>query len=184
MPSIFSDHFATTGIAASLAAEIDYDSQKRISAGKGGARLRRKTMRCVTGTAAGIGDQIRMGQFKSSDRIFNMVTTTLGGSAGAGDFGLYKSGNAHDGAVLDVDLFASAFTLSGTVARVDTVFTEATTLVNTDRGKSLWELVTIGAAFTYTSDPMEDWDLVITVTTAITVSLMTIQVEVDYTAGD
>lgn len=180
-PDFFSDHFGT-GVATSLAGEIAYDSQKRISAGLGHARLRRKRASITVGTAAGIGEGLRMMQFKSGDRIYNCVLTATGGTAGAADIGVYKSGFAHDGVVIDADLFGSAVTIAGGVARVDQ-FTESAILANIDRGKPLWTLADIGAG-TYTVDPMEDWDIVLTITTAITVSLITLNLEVEYTAGD
>lgn len=183
MAIYYSDHFGG-GVASSLAAtDATFIRDKKLTAGLAGARLRDKRASIVIGTAAGIGDVLRMMRFKSSDRIFEILLSTSGGSAGAADIGLYKAGRAHDGAVIDADLFGSAVTTSGTVARVDQ-FKESTTLKDIDRGKQLWELVTIGAAVTYTSDPMEEWDLALTMTTAITVSLQTLVVEVKYTAGD
>lgn len=183
--TVFSDHFSTTGIATSLTdvTGLAYDRNKRLIAGLSHGRVRYKRASIVAGTGTGIGDMFRMCQFKSGDRLHSVMLSTSGGSAGATDIGLYKSGFAHDGAVIDADLIGSAVTTSGTVARVDQ-FKESTTLKDIDRGKTLWELVTIGAAATYTSDPFEDWDLVLTFTTAITVSLQTIVTECFYTSGD
>lgn len=182
MPSIFSDHFGT-GIATALAGEIDLDRTKRVAVGIGHGRLRYKRARVTIGTAAGIGDQIRLMQFRSSDRIIQVfMTSDGGGDAGAVDIGIYKTGAAHDGAVIDADLFGSAVAVDAAVARVDQ-FKESAILGDVDRGKTLWELADIGAG-TYTVDPMEDWDLVATVTTAVTVALNTTVWEVIYTAGD
>lgn len=183
MATYYSDHFGT-GVATTLAGtDATLTRDKKVSAGIGGARLRVKRGSITIGTAAGIGEILRMMKFRSGDRIFEVLLSTTGGSAGAADIGIYKSGTAHNGAVIDVDLIGSAVTTSGTVARVDQ-FKESTTLKDVDRGKTLWELVTIGAAATYTADPMEEWDLCLTMTTAITVSLQTIVVEVKYTSGD
>lgn len=182
--TVFSDHFSATGVATSLTdvTGLAYDRNKRLIAGVGHGRVRYKRASIVAGTGTGIGDMFRMCQFKSGDRLHALMLSTSGGSAGATDIGLYKSGFSHDGAVIDVDLFGSAVTTSGTIARVDQ-FKEATTLKDIDRGKTLWELADIGDG-TYTVDPFEDWDLVLTFTTAITVSLQTIVTECFYTSGD
>ena len=176
MASFFSDHFSADGSNKSTV-----DIQKRASAGISHGRLRYKRASIDTVDTAN-ADEVRFCQFKSSDRIIEVFVTGDGTpSAGTMDIGLYKSGTAHDGAVIDDDLFASALAIDSASARVDE-FTEATTLGNLDRGKTLWELATVGAA-SYTSDPMEDWDLVGTTDTGTTGNLA-MTVEVIYTSGD
>ncbi len=97
--------------------------------------------------------------------------------------GLYKKGDADDGAVIDVDLFGSTIDWSGAIARTD-YFTEAGTLDNWDRGKTLWELAAIGAA-SYTSDPRETWTIAATTTQDIdaTAGAVEMLVEALYVAG-
>lgn len=184
MATYFSNHFGT-GTALTLAGTEPATLARdfKIGAGVGGARERYKRASMIIGTAAQIGDVLRMVKFKSGDRVKEIMLSSSGGSAGIADCGIYKSGRSHDGVVLDADLFASAQALTGTIARVD-IFKESTTLKDIDRGKTLWELVTIGAAFTYTADPMEDWDLCLTMTAAMTTTLCTINLEVSYTSGD
>lgn len=184
MARYYSDHFNSSGVAPSLASttNVTLDTTFKPSVGIAHARMRKKRPHIVIGTAATIGDEIRLTRFRSSDRIYDIRVTAAGATAAAGDIGVYRSGAAHDGAVLDVDLFATAIGLTA-AARADG-FTEATTLANKDRGKQLWELVNIGVASTFASDPMIDMDLVITVTTSFTVALDDIVVEIDYAAGD
>ena len=83
--------------------------------------------------------------------------------------------------MIDDDLFASALDVTSAIARTES-FKEATTLGDTDRGKTLWELAAIGAA-SYTADPMEDWDLVGTTDTGTNAALK-LSVEIVYTSGD
>lgn len=185
MPSIFSDHFnsdgSSPGVVPSLAAELALDSQRRPSGGIAYAEVLFKRMRVNTGTAAGIGDRIVLGSFKSSERIYRLFVASDGGAtAGAADIGLYKAGSAHDGVVIDANLFATALDISTAILYVDE-FKQATTLTDQDRGKTLWELADLGDG-TYASDPMELWDLVATVTTAFTVAVTDILVVAEFTA--
>lgn len=184
MSRYYSDNYNTDGTAPSLASTVgvQLDRTFRAHVGITHARLRKKRAHIVIGTAAQIGDEIRLGKFKSSDRIFDIRVTAAGATAAAADIGLYRAGSAHDGTVIDADLFASAIGLTA-AARADG-FTEATTLGNKDRGKMLWQLVNVGTPSTFASDPMIEMDLVATVTTAFTVALDDIVVEIDYTSGD
>lgn len=187
MSRAYSNHFnsnATPGVATGLTDTIALDTGRRIGAGEGHARRRTKVARVQVPTAGMTsGDELRLMQFKSGDRVFSILVTAAGDSTTyAADLGLYKSGARHDGAVIDADLFGSALAMASGVARVDE-FTQATTLGNADRGKTLWELAAIGAA-AYTSDPLEDWDLVLTSTATGTAAVEDIVVEVEYTSGD
>ena len=176
MATYFSDHFSSDGSNKSTA-----DMQIRASAGISHGRLRYKKA-SIDSVDTANGEQIRLAQFKSSDRIIEIYVTGDGTpSAGNMDLGLYKSGAAHDGAVIDDDLFASALDVTSAIARTES-FKEATTLGDTDRGKTLWELAAIGAA-SYTADPMEDWDLVGTTDTGTNAALK-LSVEIVYTSGD
>ena len=97
------------------------------------------------------------------------------------DVGLYKhglGGEAGTGAVIDVDLFGSAIDVNAGLARTDE-FTEAGTLDDEDRWKHLWQIATVGAA-TYTTDPFEDWDIVLVPTAALTTVVEEIVVEAVY----
>jgi hypothetical protein len=126
---------------------------------------------------------LRFFSMKSSDRLLELMISSDGGStAGACDFGIYLSGNAHDGAVQDVDLFASAQAISTAIARTD-IFNESAVLQHEDRGKTLWELLAVGAG-TDTVDPQVFYDICGTVTTTFTDAVSILVLEAYYTAGD
>lgn len=176
MARFYSDHFSADGSNKTTA-----DNQVRVSAGLSHGRVRYKRA-IVSAMDSANADEVRFAQFKSSDRIVELyLSGDGGGSAGTINLGLYKSGTDHDGAVIDMDLFASDIDTTGVIARVDQ-FKEAGTLTDRDRGKTLWELATIGAA-SYTSDPMEDWDLTGLMDAGSDAALELV-LEVYYTSGD
>lgn len=180
MATLFSNHYGTG--QANTSVSTGY----KASAGINHARARIKQARItvpIGGTGGTANDVWRLMTFKSSDRIFSLLVTVTGtGGAGAAHLGLYKAGANHDGAVIDTDLFASALSLINAIARVDQ-FKEAATLEDEDRGKTLWELADEGAG-TYTSDPMEEWDLTAEISTTTTTAATEVLVEVLYTSGD
>ena len=176
MARFYSDHFSSDG-----SNQTSVDAQRRISAGLSHGRLRYKRS-IVSAMDSANADEVRFAQFKSSDRIIELLLSgDGGGSAGTSNLGLYKSGSAHDGVVIDMDLFASDIDTTGVIARVDQ-FKESSTLTDRDRGKTLWELATVGAA-SYTSDPMEDWDLT-GLMDAGSDAVLELVLEVYYTSGD
>ncbi len=180
MSDQFSDHF--TSAAQPQAA---FNTQFRPSAGISHGRMRKKVAAITLDLLPVFttNDVARLMQFKSSDRIFEILVTSGGASTVVTvGLGLHETGNAHDGAVVDLDLFASALAVNGVIARVDQ-FTESGTLDNFDRGKTLWELAALGAA-TYTEDPFLDFDLTMTAGAATTTADEPLLIEVLYTAGD
>ncbi len=187
MSRAYSDHFNSNtipGVAAALTDLLPLDKQRRIGAGVGHARLRKKVARAVVPTAGMTdNDELRLMQFKSGDRIFDIRATGLTESATyAADLGLYKSGLNHDGAAIDEDLFATALAFGGGALGRTEAFTEGE-LANIHRGRPLWYLANVGAG-TYTKDPMEDWDLVLTSTATGVTASETMMIEVEYTSGD
>ena len=195
MANMYSDHFNTggssgTGTAgvATLAGELTLDAQRRAPAGIGHARLRVKIARIQVGTAAGIGDVLRMMSFKSGDRIGSIQVHSDGGCTnGTAHLGLYLSGMNHDGAVLDYDLFGASMNLK-TAADTDTVEEReamffAGALEEMDRWKPLWVNRAEGAG-SDTVDPMLDYDLCFYVDEAVSVALVEVVVQVLYTSGD
>ena len=195
MANMYSNHFNSGGSSgtgtpgvATLAGELPYDSQRRIPAGLGHSRLRTKVAWAQFGTAAGAGDVIRMMSMKSGDRIAAIRLFTDGlCTDGTADLGVYLSGQQHDGAVIDADLFGAAHAIK-TAASFDTVEEReavflAGALSEIDRYKTLWELCAVGAA-SYTVDPMVDMDICLTIVEAVTAALVKVIVAVDYTAAD
>jgi hypothetical protein len=168
----FSDLYAGLATASTL------DMQKRASAGVSHGRIRYALCRFDPGEVVTINSIVRMKQFKSGDRIHSiLLSSTDCGSAGDIDIGVYKSGAAHDGAVVDLDLFASAQDVNAAIRERLEVFDEAG-LDDHDRGKTLWELNGDSV------DPMEDWDLSIHVAEASTDTAWELTLEIFYTAGD
>jgi hypothetical protein len=101
------DYFSN--LYADLATASTLDTQKRSPAGVAHGRLRYAVCRFDPGEVVTINSIIRMKQFKSGDRIHSiLLSSTDCGTAGDIDIGIYKTGAAHDGAVVDLDLFASA----------------------------------------------------------------------------
>lgn len=113
----------------------------------------------------------RLMTFKSSDRISELWVCASGGTAIAGNIGLYLSGSAHDGADADQNLFCDAFALAGTVARADRFIEGGGATVDTDRGQAIWELLGLS------SDPGVEYDLAITCTTTLTAGDALVTVE-------
>jgi len=184
MARYYSDHFNATGTVASLASSVGValDTQFKPAVSLAHPRLRRKRAHLNIGTVATIGDELRLMKFKSSDRLYNIIIQATGATAAAADIGLYKSLPLHAGDEIDKDLFATALALTAE-ASANNRMLEATTIALKDVGKTLWELADLGGP-TYTSDPMEEWDLVMTVTTSFTVAVNDMVIFADYTAGD
>ena len=182
MATQWSDHFAAAQPG------LTRDSERRAGAGIGHGRVRYKRANVTLDLAPddfAIGDVARLMTFKSSDRLFELFVSADGASTAlTADLGLYQAGvsGAHDGAVIDADLFASALALNGAVARVDE-FEEATTLTEFHRGLTLWEIAAIGEA-AYTVDPFLDFDLAFTCTADILTADENVVVEAFYTSGD
>ena len=99
------------------------------------------------------------------------------------NLGLYLAGENHDGAVQDVDLFCSALDISTAAIDRTDALVEAATLAGTDRGKTVWEQLAVGAG-TDTVDPEVWYDVVGVPSTSCATADTTIVLEAYYTAGD
>jgi len=129
-------------------------------------------------------DIVRMISLRSGDRLLSLELATDGAcTAGAVDVGLYLAGEAHSGAVADADLFASAMVVSTETDLLD-CFVESTTLDGVDRGRTLWEIATLGGGTNYTEDPFLLFDIVIIPSTSLTVAAGELTLKAVYTAGD
>jgi len=171
----FSDLFSAAGTPTTL------DSQKRAAVGAAHGRnryARAEVLTTATITTDTAASQIRLKQFKSGDMIHKItVHNTADGGSGAINMGPWKSGSAHDGAVVDANLFLAAQAVSGASAAGGIEgFTDGA-LDDFDRGKALWELAG------QSSDPMEDWDIVITASATVATAQNYV-VEFEYTSGD
>ncbi len=155
------------------------DQQVRAPAGIGHSRDRkiRPTVTLPLSPLFAIGDVARMCTLKSADRIFAIRVSNNGASTlTIVDVGVYATGLAHDGAVVDVNRFASALPVNAAGDRVE-AFTEDT-LLGTDRGEELWRL--LGLA----TDPFVTYDIALTATAAVATADELVRMEVDYTSAD
>ena len=134
-------------------------------------------------------DILVFGLFKPSDRIIDVKFFCDGaGTNGALNIGVHsveKANGALSFTAIDADLFASAKATGTAIlhgAAAATVFTESTTLTDSDRGKALWKLADIGGG-TYTADPGGIWAIT-GVFTVIEDATSVYRVEIEYVAGD
>ncbi len=115
----------------------------------------------------GSGDDIastyRLFRLRSSDRVsaLRVYCADIGTTALA-DIGLYNVSSVSAGAVVDVDFFASALSISGGALNgVDITFEAAANNgILTNGEKRIWE------ALGLTSDPCKEYDVVATLTAA------------------
>lgn len=128
-------------------------------------------------------DVLRFMTLRSGDRLLELMISSDGGSTAAAlNFGIYLAGNAHDGAVKDADLFASAQAISTAIERTS-IFLESGTPQHEDHGKRLWELLALGDGDD-TVDPVVLYDICGVVSTAFTDADSIMTLEAYYTAGD
>ncbi len=129
-------------------------------------------------------DELRMMTFHSGDRVSHLTISHDGGLTTATnvDIGIYLSnGTAHDGALVDVDLFDSAADMSTAALDRDEAYT-AGALTGLDRGRPLWEAMQTGDG-TDTVDPNVEYDICVTFTTNPTGTLNLVM-EAYYHSGD
>lgn len=128
------------------------------------SRITRAPLQEAIGTrqvpaSASIASIIRLCRIPSNARISQVILSTDAfDTTGAGDVGIYQTA-ANGGAVVDADFFASAVVL--TTALPNTAVTHESAVFGVeDVEKPLWE------ALGLTADPMRDYDVAITLTTA------------------
>ena len=145
-----------------------------VSVVHGRQRIARSTVTVLALTT----DLVRMISLRSTDRLFELYLAGNGGAtAGATDVGAYYAGDAHDGAVIDADEFATAVTSPSTAAGAD-VFAEAATSREVLRGAPLWEAVGLSA------DPGGYIDITMTPSTSFTAAAPIMVMTAHYVAGD
>ena len=109
-----------------------------------------------------------------SNAVVNAVIVDCDAQGGSGalDIGLYAT--ARDGgAVVDADLFASALAVA-TALSSSNVTHESGVYDIADIGKPLWEVLGL------TADPMVDYDVAATITTAVGTGVATFSLRVEY----
>ncbi len=149
------------------------------------ARKRVSIARVTTADATGFQttDVVRMITLKSSDRLLGLELATDGAaSAGAVNVGVYLTGAAHDGAVADADIFATAVVISSETDLVD-IMDENTLVDGIDRGRAMWQIVTLGSGTNYTTDPNIEFDITLVPSTNFDAD-NELSLKATYTAGD
>lgn len=133
-------------------------------------------------------DTVRFCTMKSSDRIVSIRVSTDGVFTDTTDMdlGIYDVGDdeAHDGALVDKDLFGASFDLGGSGAAPTDVLTNGI-IGFTDPGRmQLFQMAELGSysAPDAAVDPLISWDIVGTIDTVSTAE-GEILVIVEYTAG-
>lgn len=181
MATYYSNNFSSLTGASATAAVAGYTT----NVGEVGARLRSKRMEFAASAAITTSDVVRMGQFRSSDRFIALYLSSADmGTTGDINVGLYLAGgDAHDGAVVDADLFGSAIDINAAAISFTEILGESGTITSAYRGKTLWEMAAAGAA-SYTEDPGVTFDLTIAPSENTTATTGSITLFAFYTAGD
>lgn len=140
------------------------------------SRVIKMAMQMASGTvelAAGdsIASKLKFAQVPSNARISQVLLSCDALTAGAMDIGIYQTTD-NGGAVVDADHFASAADMATALKNSDVTFESGVYGVE-DLEKPLWEA--LGLA----TDPMRDYDIVGTLTTAATAA-GTVSLQVSY----
>ncbi len=175
LPSILVPHMATTLEDATAA------TGPGCQRGVGSSRLRYKRA-FISMTDPDSNDQLFMMTFHSSDRISHLMLSGDGNHTTATnvDVGIYLTGDTHDGAVQDVDLYNTALDLTAANDRIECFTTGILTGLN--RGQPIWETLSTGA-LSLTEDPEVLYDLCLTFTTDAAGTGLVV-LEAYYSSGD
>jgi hypothetical protein len=179
----YSDHFGADGIADSTPAL----PSKLRDAGITHSRMRVKRMQISLAGASptpAVNDVLRLGQFKPTDRIYQVFANveTVMGTAGTCTLGFHESGARNNGAVADADVLSASVNLNS-VARADTL--PSATIENADRGRPLYEWLDEARGDTVYSTSKRDVSLDLTATLAGTLAAAGVFIfEVWYVSGD
>ena len=155
-----------------------------------GGRLRAKATGPTTLAISGstIGDVHRLLRFHSGDVIWFMMLYTNGAAAaGAADVGVYL---ANDGAVVDVDYYSQALAIS--TASTNSLLSNQlfgtgssySPYVANEAFYPMYLGLGRGTGSGSDVDPLEEYDIALTLTTALTTTNTIVNLMVWYTAGD
>ena len=188
MATYFSDHFSGVNPDTGVLDNAYLDKTKLPPAGIGHGRIRYARAEFTQLLVHSPEDSVRMIQFRSSDRIFEIYSTNSGTIAeGSYCIGFHKSGTKHDGASIEKDIIASNPAIHDAWAHRGEWGRAGFPDVDFYRGKPLWEVMSMPAsasAGAYTKDPGEDWDLVFACCNETMDSSAQIILEVLYTTED
>jgi hypothetical protein len=179
MTTWYSDHYSS-GVAQSAKPDpfVAIKSSKRHSR----MRVSRAEVD-LTAQATADGDIIRLMTLKSNDRIYSIKNASDGGATAltTWDLGVYATGDDNDGAVLDINMFGAALDEDTGYAMTERILTDAN-INDEDIGMELWELVNLGAATTYSADPVINMDLCVTILNGLALGSRNTTI-VEYTSG-
>ncbi|GAB2493947.1 hypothetical protein [Arenimonas alkanexedens] len=125
------------------------------------ARVRESIGRAAIPASASIGSIARVLRIKSSDRVGALLLSCTALTGAAADVGLYDIPTVNAGAVVDVDLFASAQSIATALANTD-VLRESGTITVARLEEPVWQLLGL------TADPGKQYDIALTFTAATT----------------
>lgn len=138
--------------------------------------LKEASSAATTSATQAQNDTVRFVRVPSNARISQVLISAADAStAGAIDVGVYQTAD-YGGAVVDADLFASAFDLAGGPYENTDITFESDEYTYAESAKPLWEVLGLSA------DPCRDYDIAATVTTTFNGGPATIAVKVRYVA--
>lgn len=158
MATYFSDWYGADGVDDT---SLPANPKILASAVKGGMVQFYRAEATVSDMAA--ADDIRLMTLKRTDRLWALYLQTDGGFdvSNSVELGIWTPGDAHDGAMIDVDLFGAAHDLTSALDVLTEVFTSGAA-GGEDRGKQLWEIAATGApSYTEEADAPLEFDIAI-----------------------
>jgi hypothetical protein len=167
----WSDHFNATSFAAPATPQATRPVGYKPPWGISNRHSKRAFGTAVVGSFDSTA-VMRMMTLRSIDRITRVWFTATGGTAIAGNIGLYLSGSQNDGAIVNGNIFAATLAMAGTVVNAD-VFASGTAANTRLRGLTVWEILGL------TADTGLDYDLCITCTTTLTTLQANLVISVD-----
>ena len=165
---------AVVTVKSSLITARDSGGKSSLSTGPRRLYDQADTVEVTNGDS--IGSKFILGSVPSSASMRELVVLCDAITSAAADFGLYRT-TADGGAVVDVDLFASAQSIATAITTGTNVLHESGNLDVANLAKPLWQILGL------TSDPQLMYDVVATLTAAATAS-GTLSARISYAQGN
>jgi hypothetical protein len=183
MATWFSDHYTVTGVNQTALPALRGDAIPDTRRKHGRLHISRGYAEILDSAAA---DVVRMMTIRSDAHLHWICLFSDGGfsASNSADVGIYLSGDDHDGALVDVDLFDAAVDVTAAISTWDAaeIFTDGV-LTGEHRGLPMWELANAGAD-TLTADPRVLYDITVTLNGDDSAAASKLVMEIGYTAGD
>ena len=153
---------STSILLAGAQATLDLDRTHMTKPGLH-ARMRLVTARMVVATIGGTsGDIVRCFSLPSNSRVMTMSVASEGTSTNyVCDVGVYLAGQAHDGAVVDSNLYGAitpSTSITSEAGEFGLDIFETGALDAENRGDPLWHQMAVGGG-SDTVDPVVDYDI-------------------------